>query len=91
MESNKPPTLGVKVVIGSRVPPRTSMFEHRDGTGIYWHTMPPILGDAEILQAALLQASNPKPPGLLRRIFQRSPAEHDPSLLRRIFDWITVA
>ena len=81
MATNKPPRLGVPStppkaapnpkhpVIGSRVPPRVSMFEHRDGTGIYWHALPPMSPDAEILQTALLQINKPKPPSLLRRIF----------------------
>jgi hypothetical protein len=56
----------MKVQIGSRVPPRHSMFEQRDGLGGYSRAMPPILGDAAILQAALL--AKPRPVSRLLRI-----------------------
>jgi hypothetical protein len=56
----------MKVIIGSRVPPRTSMFEQRDGLGGYGYAMPPITGDAATLQAALL--AKPKPDGWLDRL-----------------------
>lgn len=45
----------MKVIIGSRVPPRVSMFEFRTGSGLYMQSMPPIQGDAILLQSALLQ------------------------------------
>lgn len=51
----------MKVAIGSRVPPRVSMFEHRTGSGLYMHTMPPMSGDAEVLQAALIARQNRVP------------------------------
>jgi hypothetical protein len=56
----------MKVIIGSRVPPRTSMFESRDGIGGFHHTLPPITGDAAVLQAALL--AKPRPVNRLLRI-----------------------
>ena len=49
----------MKVQIGSRVPSRTSMFEQRDWNGGYSQAMPPILGDAAVLQAALLAKPRP--------------------------------
>ena len=55
----------MKVVIGSRVPPRVSMFEQRDGFS-FSHAMPPIVGDAAILQAALL--AKPRPVSRLLRM-----------------------
>ena len=51
----------MKVIIGCNVPPRVSMFETRTGSGLYMHTMPPMSGDAEILQAALLARENRVP------------------------------
>lgn len=65
----------IKVIIGARVPPRTSMFEHRDHNGGYRHTFPPMTKDGELLQAALLAKASVKGKGLLRRLF----------------DWVTVA
>lgn len=45
----------MKVQIGCRVPPRTSLFESRDGVGGFRHTYPPMSRDAELLQAAFLK------------------------------------
>jgi hypothetical protein len=42
------------------------MFESRDGLGGFHHTLPPITGDAAVLQAALL--AKPKPDGWLDRL-----------------------
>ena len=56
-----------KVIIGSRVPPRTSMFEHRDGMGGFSHTLPPMTPDQELLQTALLQRQ--KKPSIWRQLF----------------------
>jgi hypothetical protein len=56
----------MKVIIGSRVPPRVSMLEQRDGLGGYGYAMPPITGDAATLQAALL--AKPRPVNRLLRI-----------------------
>ena len=44
----------MKVIIGSRVPPRVSMFDQRDWNGSYSRAMPPIHGDASLIQSALL-------------------------------------
>lgn len=44
----------IKVDIGCRAVIRHSMFERRDGLGGYSHAMPPITGDAELLQSALI-------------------------------------
>ena len=56
----------MKVIIGSRVPPRVSMFEQRDWNGSFHHTLPPITGDAAVLQAALL--AKPRPVSRLLRM-----------------------
>lgn len=62
-----------KVQIGARVPPRVSMFESRTGSGMYQHAMPPIKGDAEALQAALLSRRDARPMRRewLARLFRR--------------------
>ena len=52
-----------RVQIGSRVPPRPSMFERRGVDGSYGHAMPPFSADAEALQAGLLNREQPKPRG----------------------------
>lgn len=56
----------MKVIIGSRVPPRVSMFDQRDWNGSYSRAMPPIVGDAQTLQAALL--AKPRPVSRLLRM-----------------------
>lgn len=61
-----------KVQIGARVPPRVTMFEQRDGFS-YAHAMPPIQGDMQALQAALLSRRDARPMrrGWLARLFRR--------------------
>lgn len=60
----------MKVQIGARVPPRVSMFERRDGYS-YSHTLPPVIGDAAIIQQALLSRREPVRRGWLARLFRR--------------------
>lgn len=62
-----------KVQIGARVPPRVRMFETRTGSGLYMHAMPPIQGDMQALQAALLSRRDARPMrrGWLARLFRR--------------------
>ena len=73
----------MKVIIGSRVPPRTSMFERRDGLGGYSRAMPPILGDAATLQAALLAK-----PRRSRMFELRDWSERDATIMVLLALWI---
>lgn len=60
-----------KTPIGTKAPHRVSAFESRTGSGMFQHALPPITGDAAIIQQALLSRREPVRRGWLARLFRR--------------------